>query len=36
MIKDYGNYKDIEYDKAAEVIKDSIDINELKYIMGII
>ena len=36
MIKDYGKYKDIEYDKAAEVIKDSIDINELKYIMGII
>ena len=36
MIKDYVKYKDIEYDKAAEVIKDSIDINELTYIMGII
>ena len=35
MIKDYDNYKDMEYDKAAKVLKESISINVLKEIMGI-
>ena len=34
IIEDYDNYKDMEYDKAAEVVKESIDINVLKEIMG--
>lgn len=34
IIEDYDNYKDMEYDKSAEVVKESIDINVLKEIMG--
>lgn len=34
IIEDYDNYKDMEYDKSAEVLKESIDINVLKEIMG--